>query len=254
MSSQNSGISSGVFGALGNIASTAISSAFGAANSKRSYHYQRNLMNLQNELNRQNQIWTWQHGPSMSRAGFEAAGYNPILALGNLSNASPQSGLGSAVQGNQPDSDISGAASNAYQAFKLAKEKNNAEVNATNASASLATEQAKTEEFRRRQIESQTLLNSIDHQLRSKDLNWYDRKSLMQVKTGYVQAEASRLASQAAMSQANSASMTARANSQYTDLQKYLKSVEYRYIKEHPERALRGAAWNYHTKQFFGKY
>lgn len=213
----------GLFG----IGNSFLNNAFAQSNSKRQYHFQRNLMNLQNELNRQNQIWTYQNGPSMTRAGLEAAGYNPIMALSNLSNASPQAGLGASSMAGPP-SDALGGATNAYQAFKLAREKNNAEVNATNASASLASEQAKTEEFKRRQLESQTFLNNIDHQLRSKDLSWYDRKSLMQVKTGYINAEANALQARSAESQAHSAKMAATASSDYQRSLRDLNTLEYK--------------------------
>lgn len=252
---------SAIFGALGNLASTGIQGAFGATNSKRAYHFQRNLINLQNDLNRQNQIWTYANGPSQARAGFESAGYNPILALGNLSNSSPQVGTGSASMAPTPDSDLTGSASNAYQAFKLAREKNNAEVNATNASASLASEQAKTESFRRDLMTSENLLNNINYELKSKELSWYDRRSLQELKSMAIGSQAQMLGARAQMSQAHTAKMVGQASSDYNrslrdlnTLEYHIKSPRARATVNRPEFVNNGFEhWNYLSRSILGR-
>lgn len=253
---------SGLFGGVGDVASTLISAGFGAMNSKRQYHWTRNLMNLQNELQRDNNIWSMQNAPQLTRQGLEAAGYNPILAISSgFGNSSNASGLGSAPAGNMPESNIGGSSSNAYQAFKLAREKNTAEVNATNASASLASEQAKTEEFKRMQLQSQTFLNNIDHQLRSKDLSWYDRRALMDVKTGYINAQANALSSRASMSHAYTAKMVGESNRDYNNSMRDLNVLNY-HIKspkawaslERPRFINSGFSnWNYAVKSISGR-
>lgn len=215
---------------------------FNAAATKRQYHWQRDLMNLQNELQKDYATWNLQNSASLTRQGLESAGYNPILAVSNgLSNASGSIGLGSASTGTAQAGDLASGITNAYQAFKLAREKNTAEVNATNASASLAQEQAKTEEFKRRQMESQTFLNNIDHQLKSKELSWYDKQSLMNIRTGYINAQANQLSAQASASNAHTAKMGYELNK---EVQYWNKNLGERQNKWHADHKYQ-TDWQY---------
>ena len=83
----------GVGSAIGGIAglgSNVISSIANASANKRSYHFQRNLLNLQAKLNYKYQQkmsqWSSLNVPAYARQGLENAGYNPILAFNSGSN------------------------------------------------------------------------------------------------------------------------------------------------------------------------
>lgn len=220
-------VASSIIGAFGNLASTGLQAAWNASSNKRAYHYQRNLMHLQNELNRSNQEWQFANAPSLARQGFEAAGYNPILALSNLNSSPSNASLGGVTQAGSIESDLGGSATNAYRAYKLERERNTAEVNATNASASLAREQAKTEDFRRQMLQSQTFLNNIDHSLKTKELSWYDKRQLQELRSMYINSQANMLGAQASMNQAHSARMIAQSSSEYQRSQRDLNTLEY---------------------------
>lgn len=248
-----SGLGSAVGSFLGSSAGSIASAGLGFLSSAQQYNYTKKLMNLQNDLQKEFYKWSYSKSPSLQRAGLESAGYNPILAVQNgVSNASFNQGLGTVGQ-----SDLAGAATNAYQAFQLARKKNNAEVNATNASASLATEQAKTEEFRRQMMSSQTFLNNINTELGKKSLSWYDRRQLQELKSMYINSQANMLGARAAMNQAHSAKMSAQASSDYHNslrdlniLEQKIKSPKAKAAIEVPQGF---ANWNYMGRTIFGR-
>lgn len=180
--------------------------------------------------------------PSAQRVGLENAGYNPILAVSNGvsfgGNFTPGS---AAVATGNPADDIDGNIQNAYRLAKLEKPKNKAEIdnikagtNSANASASLAQEQAKTEQYRQKEMESQTFLNNVNTELARKDLSWRDKEYLMRIKTGYLNAQANHIASESAQLNAHTAQADYRLRKGITDYENVQRKAVSDFYKKHP--------------------
>lgn len=223
---------------LGGLVGGLFGSGMSALGSMLSYSQQKSLMGHQNELQKDFSSWSLKNSASLQRQGLESAGYNPILAVNSgISNASGSMGLGSV---SQPD--LAGSSTNAYQAFQLARKKNEAEVNATNASASLSTEQAKTEEFKRQMMSSQTFLNNINTELGKKNLSWYDRRQLQELKSMYINSQANMLGARAAMSNAHTAKLQYGLNREVQNYENAERAARASWISEHP--------WAYNIGQY----
>lgn len=147
---------------------------------KRQYNYQRLLNQQQYDLTQQG----YRESPTNQRLGLEAAGYNPILALGGggMSYGSYSAGSASAPM-DSTTSDLGNMATNAYQTFKLAREKNNADIAGimagiknTNADTALKFQYAATEEAKRIQMDFQNAKIEAETKLTQKDLDTYDRR------------------------------------------------------------------------------
>lgn len=217
----------GLFDALFGFGSSAMTSAMNWAMSREAmntqYENQRKLNIQSNELSKDYTQWLNTNAYSQQRTGLENAGYNPMLAVG----ASPMSGNisgGSAGLSSAQASDLSGSVTNAYRAFRLERDKTGAEVNqlkasekATNASVSLIDEQAKTEQYRQKQMEADTALSNINKMLADKQVKWYDKEALMRIKTGYLNATANHLASEAQQLNAHTAQAQYRLQKGVTD-------------------------------------
>lgn len=92
------GLISGGIGALGSIGSSIVSNAASARAQKRAYQYARQLQQQQYDLSQQG----YRETPSNQRVGMESAGYNPMLALGNVGSSSAVAG-GTPVNANATD-------------------------------------------------------------------------------------------------------------------------------------------------------
>lgn len=108
LSSNASAIGSGV----GGIGSTFISNATSKGAQARAYNYARLLQQQQYNLS----IKGYKNAPSAQRKGLELAGFNPMLALGNVGNGVSIAG-GTPVNANATD--VSGAQNAISQAVQL---------------------------------------------------------------------------------------------------------------------------------------
>lgn len=84
--------------ALGSLGSAFISNATSGKAQKRAYQYARELQQQQYNLS----IQGYKEAPSAQRFGLETAGYNPMLALGNVGNGVSVAG-GTPVNANATD-------------------------------------------------------------------------------------------------------------------------------------------------------
>lgn len=228
------GAVSGLLGGLGSAASNAMQWAYSKEAAKLQFEHQKQLNIQSNELSKDYTKWLNTEGHSQLREGLEKAGYNPMLAV----NASPSSGSisgGSAGMPNVPNSDIGASAVNAYKVFNLERQKIKADTNATNASASLLSEQKKTETYKQKQIEADTALKYVDKLLGDKQLSWYDKKQLMEIKTGYMNAQANHLASEAAQLNAHTAQANYRMNKGITDYENVNRKALADFLEKHPK-------------------
>ena len=137
-----------LFGAIGDSINQDKGMAFGLINNaisyaqsrkaqQRAYQYARLLQQHQYDLTQQG----YREGPTNQRTGLESAGYNPMLALGNVGSATNISG-GTPVSANATDSaDLAGNAA-ALQGMQNQTEQTKATVE--NLDSSTAKNQAET--------------------------------------------------------------------------------------------------------------
>lgn len=165
---------------IGKFAMGLFGSDSAAKAAKRQYNYQKLLNQQQYDLTQQG----YRESPLNQRLGLEAAGYNPILALGGggMSYGSYSAGSASAPM-DSTTSDLGNMATNAYQTFKLARDKNNADIAGimagiknTNADTALKDQYAMTEEAKRIQMDFQNAQIEAETMLKRKDLDTYDRR------------------------------------------------------------------------------
>lgn len=220
-----------------------IMSLFGKKNSAaeaaaRQYNYQRMLNQQQYDLTQQG----YRESPTNQRIGLEAAGYNPILALGGggMSYGSYSSGSASAPM-DSSTSDLGNMVTNAYQTFKLARDKNNADIAGimagiknTNADTALKDQYAMTEKAKRIQMDFQNAQIEAETKLRQKDLNTYDRRFYQ-----FIAESASRIERNSVMNAVNQ--MDAQTNRQNAQTNAYslktnadANAYESQYRYEHP--------------------
>lgn len=88
----------GASSALGSVASSFISNATSAKAQKRSFQYAKQLQQHQYDLSQQG----YRETPGNQRIGMESAGYNPMLALGNVGTSTAVAG-GTPVSANATD-------------------------------------------------------------------------------------------------------------------------------------------------------
>lgn len=156
-----------------------MSDAFGAGwswlasqgSSKKSYAYQKKLMEDAYNLQQKG----FQDNPLLVRKGLENAGYNPITGVGSTNAFSSVSGV--------PSSQSFDAGSNITNAFNARTQRRlaTAQVDSTNAQASLFDEQAKTEQAKRTQMDFQNAMLDVEKHLKQKDLDTYDRRFYAQL-------------------------------------------------------------------------
>lgn len=104
--------------AIGGLASSMLSSRGSKGQQARAYNYARQLQQQQYDLG----ILGLKEGSSATREGLEKAGYNPMLALGNVGNGVSVAG-GSPVGANATDvSGIRDAANNAAMVLNQTKQ------------------------------------------------------------------------------------------------------------------------------------
>lgn len=157
--------------ALGNIVG-------GIASNELSAFQMRELAKYQASLNYKYAKKSALEMPGFNRQGLETAGYNPMLALGNLGNA-VNSWVGTS---NPTTPDLSRIGSNAVDtAMNIAQTKSNVGLQNSQATLNNATEsKVNAETFN---IMSDTVLKDIQkdninlqNKLLNKDINWYDKK------------------------------------------------------------------------------
>lgn len=161
----------GLFGSKDNAAKAA----------KRQYEYQRLLNQQSFDLTQKG----YRVGPKNQRYGLESAGYNPMLPFisgGQMSLGSYSGGSASAPM-DSTTADLGNMATNAYKVFKLAKDKNTAEISQilagvknTNADTALKESYAMTEEAKRTQMDFQNAMLDVERHLADKKLKWSDRQ------------------------------------------------------------------------------
>ena len=184
--------------ALGALAAGAMSFAgnqvSSAVNSRRAWKYTQRAMVLQDKYNRNFYKWSSLNGAGYLRQGYANAGYNPLLALPNVS---PQGAIYNPSSMNS-DSDAGDQAVNsAMSAMSLPSQientKSQTAVNESN--SALAQEQAQTEKSKRTNLEFQNAMLDVQKHLADKDLSWYDRKAYASLYNQFQQAESYRASS-----------------------------------------------------------
>lgn len=125
--------------------------------------------------------------PSAQRQGLESAGYNPILAVNSSGMANATASGTAGLSDNGVGANFA-SISNArrlqkYEQSKLSADTQNAiaGADAQNANASLAREQAITEQAKRDNLQFQNSMLDVQKHLAQKDLDWYDRKAYTQI-------------------------------------------------------------------------
>lgn len=198
------------------------------------YAFSRALQENQYNLN----LKGLRESPSAQRQGLERAGYNPILAI-NSSGMSNATASGTAGLSDNGAGANYASISNARRLQKEEQAKLSADTqnaiagaNAQNASAGLAQEQAKTEQYRQKEMESQTFLNNVNTELGKKDLSWRDKQYLMQIKTGYLNAQANHIASEAAQLNAHTAQADYRLRKGITDYENVQRNIYTNWLKK----------------------
>lgn len=209
---------------------------FSALGSMMNYNYSKRLQENQYSLN----IKGLKESPTAQRQGLEIAGYNPILAVNSSGMSNATAGAGASVSDNGLGSNYA-SISNARRLQKQEQSKLTADTknaiagaNSQNASASLAQEQAKTEQYRQKEMESQTFLNNVNTELARKDLSWRDKQYLMQIKTGYLNAQANHIASESAQLNAHTAQADYRLRKGITDYENVQRKAVSDFYKKHP--------------------
>lgn len=183
-----------------------LNNMFAGKSMLRQYKYQRSLQEHAAQLNYNYGIKQAQELPQATRKGLESAGYNPLLAIGNFNTGNGFTSAGSAgLATPQVDSgNLGGDIVNAYRAFQLERKMNAKQIDqidsvikTNEANAALASQQAQTEQNKRDYYQSQVALNNIDTRLKNEELPWVARKRLMEIKTGYQNAQANFLGAEA---------------------------------------------------------
>ena len=164
-------IASAGIGALGTIAGGMMSNSLSAYQARKLAEYQ-SLLNYQyskkSALN--NAIW--------NRKSLEKAGYNPMLALGNMQGANSNWSSLSTV----PTPDMSNIGSNAVSNALAVKQQSNqdtiteAQSNNYNADTALKNSQSITELYTQLEKINHADLMSAQKRLTDKDVSWYDKK------------------------------------------------------------------------------
>lgn len=153
-------------------AGSALSAGIGAlasnASALKQYKYQSALQSQAAKLNYDYSLKSAENTPSATREGLVKAGYNPMLAVQN-STSGANSSWTSAGQASAPD--YLGALSNA---FELQRVKN--ETAQTESTVGLQSEQSKTEQSKRTNLEFQNAMLDVEKHLKQKDLDTYDRR------------------------------------------------------------------------------
>lgn len=219
----------GLFDMFGTMFNSTVGSAI-------NYGFARALQNHQYDLN----LRGLKESPSAQRQGLERAGYNPIMAINSSGMSNASTGVTAGVSDNGAGANYA-SISNARRLQKEEQAKLSADTqnaiagaNAQNASASLSEEQAKTEQYRQKEMESQTFLNNINTELGKKDLSWKDKMYLMQVKTGYLNAQANHIASESAQLNAHTAQADYRLRKGITDYENVQRKAVSDFYKRHP--------------------
>lgn len=158
------------------IANLGLNQFSSALSSKRQWKYTKKAMALQDKYNR---AFT-KDSYGLMREGLESADYNPLLAVGGSANTAMPSATLSAT-----DSDAGDQAINSALAFQA----NKAQIRQANSNSALAVEQAETEKSKRTQMDFQNAMYDVQKHLYDKDLDWYERKSYMQLYNQFQQAE-----------------------------------------------------------------
>ncbi len=176
------------------------------ANAYTNYYYNKQLMNHSYDLNQR----SLRESPTSTRAGLESAGYNPLVAFGSSISSPTTNASGINVSESQ-------SGTNAGRLY-LEKLQTAANIKATNAQAVLSEQQALTEGNKRSNLDSQTLLNNINEKLGQKDLNWYDRRTLTELQTKIIEAQAQRMGAQASVTNAQAAMKQADTSAKWTPI------------------------------------
>lgn len=170
-------------GALGGIGSFLGNQVSSAINSRRAWKYAKKSMALQDKYNR-NMIRDYY---GLNRESLTNADYNPLLAL-------PNSAQGASYSPSMinSDSDAGDQAINSAIAMRSAKaniESAKSQTKLNESNSALAIQQAETEKSKRTQMEFQNAMLDVQKHLAQKDLDWYERKSYLQLYNLFQQAE-----------------------------------------------------------------
>ena len=138
------------------------------ASSRRQYKYQSKLQAQAARLNYDYSLKSAENMPSSTRKGLESAGYNPMLAVQNATSGSNSSWTSSG-QASAPDY-LAGLSN----AFELQRVKN--ETAQTDSNIKLQSEQSKTEQSKRQNLEFQNAMLDVEKHLKQKDLDTYDQR------------------------------------------------------------------------------
>ena len=233
------GAFNGLMSLFGSGASALIASSGSKGSQARAYNYQRMLQQQQYDLQQQG----LREGYTNARQGLEKAGMNPILAA-TSGYTYPSVSMGGVGTDSPNIPDFGNTMSNAYQTFKLNKQSVNNQTLQTltqsdlsNAQAGLAREQAVTEQTKRNNIEVNTQLQNVEKQLKQKDLSWYDRRQLVELKSMLQNAQANSASAAASQVNAKANLQNAQTNSAQFKNTMEANRLNSEWIARHPHQA-----------------
>lgn len=174
------------------------------ASSKKQYKYQSRLQAQAAKLNYHYALKSAENMPSATRKGLEAGGYNPMLAVQN-STSGANSSWTSSGQASAPDY-LSGLSN----AFELQRVKN--ETAQTDSLVDLQSEQSKTEQSKRRNLEFQNAMLDVEKHLKDEDLKHYEKRFYTEMYQ--MMQEAEKLRQEASVVGYNAESYRIMANAQ----------------------------------------
>lgn len=219
-------------------AGSALSAGIGAlsanASSKKQFKYQSALQSQAAKLNYDYSLKSAKNMPSATREGLEAGGYNPMLAVQNATSGANSSWT-SAGQSTAPD--YLGGLSNA---FELQRVKN--ETAQTESTVGLQSEQSKTEQSKRTNLEFQNAMLDVEKHLKQKDLDTYDRRFYSELYEQMQRAENYR--AQANVQSYNAESARISANAQHEANVVQAKGNLFRTVRDFAEK------YDYSPKRF----
>lgn len=221
------GSSMGLFGSL-----------FGSNSAKKSFEYSKKLQEHQYQLERQSRQTVFQD----TRQSLESAGYNPLLATGQQASSLPVGNQMSVQDDRTENLQNAISAISALSGVKL----NNAQSQASSAGASLALEQAKTEQAKRVQMDFQNAMTDVETHLRQKDLSSYDKRFYTEMYERMQHAE--NLKAQSAIGMMNAQTNARNAQTAFMNYQVNSRNANTNYYNAVSNRYKRSDSYSFGLK------
>lgn len=175
-------------GGLGSFLGGVAGGLLGLAGSGMQFGLNKDLINYQAKTNYKYAEKSARNLPTWNRAGLEAAGYNPMLAVQNAtSGANASWSSGSSVSNPDLSSAVSTGLANAQSLQRLYNETRTAE-----STANLQNQQALTEENKRRNYDFDSMMKDAQRHMIDKETSWIDKKRNAEIYKDMQDAERAR--------------------------------------------------------------